>query len=273
MKTPDVRSVHNVQDAGAAPRSSMKELAFMYAGMGWAVFRLIGNGKVPLKDSHGFKDATTDLAIIERLWTETPLCNVGIATGRKYGSNLLVIDVDPRHNAEWQTAVEELGLPLTFVVGTWSGGFHYYFTLPDYDAHVGSGAGLLPGIDWRCDNGYVVACGCHVEEAGKAGDYVIHLNHPIAEAPRGLLKELRSIRKNIATERDAEGYLVIAEHKRNQTLTSLAGLLRHEGLCHNAIACALGAINHYHCHPSLDEVEVRRIAKSVARYKTKDRRP
>ena len=239
----------------------------MYAGMEWPVFRLIPRGKIPLKGSHGFKDATTDLAQIEAWWTEVPDANVGIATGQVSG--VLVIDVDPRHNANWQKALDELALPPTFVVRTWSGGFHYYFSLPSYDTRVRSGVDVLPGIDWRCNGGYVVAAGCHVKEGGAAGDYTIHDNNAIEEAPRKLLRRLRATAGNVSTARDESGQLVIADRKRNNTLASLGGLLRERGIGAKAIFHALEAINAEHCDPPLPIREVVKIARSVGGYAVK----
>lgn len=250
--------------------NDMKELALMYAGMGWPVFRLAARGKVPLKGSHGFLDATTDTAKIEEWWAEMPDANVGIATGQVSG--VLVIDVDPRHNANWLKALEQLQLPPTFVVRTWSGGFHHYFSLPAFDTRVRSGVDVLPGIDWRCNGGYVVAAGCRVEEHGVAGDYTIHTNNPIEAAPRELLRRLRAALGNIATERDSAGELVIGDKKRNSTLASLAGDLRYRGISPKAIFYSLLAINAEHCAPPLTEREVAKIARSIGRYSTKGRR-
>ena len=53
---------------------------------------------------------------------------------------------------------------------------------------------------------------------------------------------------------------------RNTNLTSLAGSMRRRGCVEEAIRAALLVENREKCEPPLSEVEVRRIARSVARY-------
>jgi putative DNA primase/helicase len=63
---------------------------------------------------------------------------------------------------------------------------------------------------------------------------------------------------------DATG--AIETGRRNSTLTSLAGTMRQRGFSESAIEAALLAENHGRCLPPLDDEEVSRIARSVARY-------
>lgn len=53
---------------------------------------------------------------------------------------------------------------------------------------------------------------------------------------------------------------------RNATLASLAGSMRHRGMSFNAIYAALKQENIARCVPTLDDAEVRNIARSVSRY-------
>ena len=59
---------------------------------------------------------------------------------------------------------------------------------------------------------------------------------------------------------------VIEDGSRNKTLTSIAGTLRRRGLGAESIFAALAGINTQKCEPPLSEIEVARIAHSVARY-------
>ena len=108
--------------------TSMVEYALQYAGRGWPVFRL--SGKIPLKGSRGFKDATTDRAIISEWWTRRPNANIGLATGYE----LVVLDVDgPEGLAELKALVAIHGtLPRTLAARTGSG-LHIYFAYPGDD--------------------------------------------------------------------------------------------------------------------------------------------
>jgi hypothetical protein len=65
--------------------------AIALATRGMAVFPCLPRSKQPATP-HGFKDATTDPAIIEQWWRTDLSYNVGIATGK--ASNVFVIDVD-----------------------------------------------------------------------------------------------------------------------------------------------------------------------------------
>lgn len=62
------------------------------------------------------------------------------------------------------------------------------------------------------------------------------------------------------------GELKLTDGARNTTLTSLAGTMRRRGMNEAAIAAALLQVNKDQCKQPLDEVEVRGIAASVARY-------
>jgi hypothetical protein len=120
-----------------SPDNPLRAAALAYAARGWPVFPCHGirdgrctcgkpecahPGKHPLT-RHGFKDATTDPQQIDRWWTDHPDANVAIATGAS--SDLIVLDLDPRHGG--QLTLDELEatygrLPETVVSFTGGGG-------------------------------------------------------------------------------------------------------------------------------------------------------
>ncbi len=79
--------------AAIGPKPPMLEHALAYAGHGWAVFPLhsveagrcsCGKGNCKRAGKHprtpkGFKDASTDQAVIRQWWDNSPTANIGIA--------------------------------------------------------------------------------------------------------------------------------------------------------------------------------------------------
>jgi len=112
-------------------------------------------GKHP-RTEHGLKDATIDEATIFGWWRRWPGANVGIVTGM--ASGLLVLDIDPRHGGVESLALlerEHGSLPETAEVSTGGGGRHILFLHPGF--RVKNRANMMPGVDVRGDDGYIVA--------------------------------------------------------------------------------------------------------------------
>ncbi len=139
--------------------AQLRPWAHAYARRGWRVFPLARGTKVPALPrrlgGRGYLDASTDPAVILRMWTRFPMANIGIATGKS--ASIAVLDVDPRHGGEESLAelVTAHG-PLSAgpVVSTPTGGRHYYFRWrPGLTCSAGQ---LGPGLDVRADGGYVV---------------------------------------------------------------------------------------------------------------------
>ena len=241
----------------------MIELARHYAKHGYRVFPLQPGGKKPVipkeRGGRGCLDGTLDLNKIEQWWAEWPDANVGIATGA-----LLVIDVDPRRCSTWLESLNQLALPPTFAVKTWSGGWHLYLQMP-VNAHITIGTDLLPAIDWRGRGGYVVAAGSVVNGV----TYEIARNLPIAAPPRSLIERIQAHTRKRIVQRDEHGHMVIPDGNRNRTLFQLGCLLRRFGLGFNAVHEALRAANADHCDPGLADEELRQIAASAMRYSPK----
>jgi len=153
--------------------AAMLPYALAYARRGWPVFplhtpiegggcscgKLCGTpGKHP-RTRRGFKEATTDEETIRNWWRQWPQANIGIATGETSG--ILAVDIDPKNGGAgtWSRIQidNDMG-PLTISVNTGSGGWHHYYQRPTDRGVVKSKANAIkPGIDTRCDGGYVVA--------------------------------------------------------------------------------------------------------------------
>ena len=125
--------------------NKLKEAALAYAMRGWALIPLYGIVDEHCTCPHGtecsspgkhprIKDwqqrASTDPKQIGEWWTQWPDANIGIITGKI--SDLLVIDVDPRHGGDksLEDLIKKHGKPKTYVVGTGGRGLHLYFQYP-----------------------------------------------------------------------------------------------------------------------------------------------
>jgi Bifunctional DNA primase/polymerase, N-terminal len=143
--------------------------ALAYAATGWPVFPCRPDDpscpavaepgarcecKAPLT-VHGFKDATTDPAMIHEWWGQLPAANVAIATGAP-GPDVLDVDVKPEGSGfAALNRLKRAGLltGAARLVRTRSGGMHVYYTGTDEGCHA------LPRyhLDFKASGGYVLA--------------------------------------------------------------------------------------------------------------------
>ena len=139
------------------------------------------------------KDWQSDLTGVDRFeeyGARRRSMNVGILTGKPSG--FFVLDIDPEHGGfdSMRKAVAEHGkMPTTYIVRTGSGGFHYYFAMPDFDV-TNRNKPLrepYPGLDIRGTGGQVVA----PPSVSSKGAYAVQQDAPVAPAPDWLLDLLR----------------------------------------------------------------------------------
>lgn len=123
-----------------------------WATAGYPVFPCHAGDKRPACE-HGHKEATTDLAQIDRWWTENGEFNIGCAPDA-CDPPCFVLDVDPPLGRDTLTALEATcgSLPATYTVVTPRGGFHYWFEgrCPSSVSKLG------PKLDTRGIGGYVL---------------------------------------------------------------------------------------------------------------------
>ncbi len=204
------------------------EAALWYAEQGWHVFPLYeisrgqcscaagsrcgAPGKHP-RSAKGFKDATTDPAVIQRWFRQWPAAGIGIATGL---SGIVVLDIDPRNQGDKtlaQLLAEHGALPHTPRILTGGGGEHFYFRKPagDFDSFV-----LAQGIDVKSDGGYVVAAPTmHIMGVQYRADPDAHpARTELAELPEWIqAKKKESKKKRKSSAKVTEGFLGAAmEH-------------------------------------------------------------
>lgn len=177
-------------DGGALPK--MLTAALDYAARGIPVFpvRSIGKKKKPLSPN-GFKNATTDPAIITSWWRQWPDAMIGAPTGAASRLVLFDVDVDEDEGIDGEASLAALiaregQLPDTVLAATPRGGRHLYFQHPGRKIKNSAGS-LGQGLDIRGDGGFTVFAPS-VRDDGKAYRWVRGLNEiQLAPMPEWLL--------------------------------------------------------------------------------------
>jgi hypothetical protein len=227
-------------------------------------------GKHPLGDlvHHGVKHATLDQRTIANWWRRYPPANVGIAGGRDF--RLLVVDVDPDGGGDASLADlerEHGALPATVEATTPRGGRHLYLIVPNGRPLPTISAGKLgPGLDHRCQGGYVAAPPSAI--FGKPYAWSANGAKRFAEAPDWLLDLLaRGGGNGNATPPEEWLELVTAgvdEGARNHTIAKIAGLLFRRLPDPIMAAELVACFNAVKCRPPLEAAELKRTIDSIA---------
>jgi putative DNA primase/helicase len=263
--------------------------ALQYLQQGWSALAICPPDHLGVGKKHGkqctspgkapwglWKEFQTRLPTEDELrqkWKDNPTLNVGVALGPVSG--LVRVDVDgPEADRELQR-LSGGDLPLTLRFTGCQPKYGLLFAIP-------------PGVILRTTprpGGIDIAGGELRLQAQGAQTVLPPSRHPqgclyqwvrgqspddipAAAMPGWLVDLMRADAPSGATARApalADGK-PIRKKTRNSTLTSLAGSMRRRGMSEEAIAAALLAENAQRCKPPLDEAEVRKIARSVARY-------
>ncbi|MDZ4345727.1 MAG: DnaB-like helicase C-terminal domain-containing protein [Candidatus Binatia bacterium] len=215
-------------------------------------------GKHPVSKltPNGVSNATGNQQIVRDWWGIVPIANIGVATGE--ASNLVVLDVDPRHGGSVQDLISKHGnFTKTLGVKTGSGGYHYYFRHPGFLVRNSVGA-LGEGLDVRGDGGYVVAPpSVHVQ-----GSYAwaFDADDEIAAMPGWL-----SAKDNTRTSAPAGLPEMIKKGVQHDTLVSIAGTVRRRGCSESEIYALISEVNRRCQEPGPDS-NLRKIAASMMQY-------
>ena len=248
---------------------NMLNIALEYLNYGWSIIPFQQGSKRPLIAWLEFQQRQPSVAEVSEWFNRWPRANIGIVTGKI--SNLLVLDIDTRHDGKKSlTALEKQHgeLPGTVEVVTGGGGRHLYFSHPGGQLH--NKVAIFPGIDIRADGGCVVAPPS-LHASGK--QYQWRKQHApqqmsLAALPKWLLKLAYEERKKPPHSLEYWQELIktnVMEGERNNTITSLCGYLLWHGLSEDIVMELLLCWNRERCNPPLPDDEVIQIVESISR--------
>jgi len=235
-------------ESNEAAAGDLLAAALDYAAAGLPVLPLAG--KVP-RNRNGLTSASTDVLVVAEWWRRWPDANVGIVTGPPSG--YVVLDIDGPAGLRSLAELEHRhGKLKTAQVLTGSGGWHYWFCLPDEG--IRNSAGVLgEGLDVRGAGGYVVAPPS-VHESGNVYRWTRELERAV-QWPEWLLEDARKRRNGPSPKVDE----IIPEGKRRAAMLSVAGKLKRSGLTGAEILPTLRELNR-RCRPPLAESELESVA-------------
>jgi hypothetical protein len=239
-----------VRGASAASPNDLLDAALRYAQAGYKIIPVRRGSKLPLTP-HGAHDATSDVDEIGTWWGMTWRgAGIGLVL-----DGLVVVDVDPRNGGDVATLPHRL--PDTCTAKTGGGGWHYLFRCTNGTRYPGQ---IAPGVDCKSGPGAYIVVEPSLHPSGASYCWVDE-SEPWKMQPTAAPAWLGQVQPKAERPNGKA-----AEGARNSTLTSLAGVMRREGMTPEALEAALLAENTRRCDPPLDDEEVRRIAHSVSRY-------
>jgi hypothetical protein len=174
--------------------------ALRYASQGVPVFPLAPRSKFPLisaaNGGHGLHDATTDAAQIQAWWMAHPTANIGLRTGLSFD----VVDLDSEDAVDALEQARAGREQLRGPVVTTGHGFHWYVLATG----LGNRAGVLHGVDYRGQGGYVVGPPS-VHPQGHRYRWINPLLEELAPAPGWLIHLLVPERGSVRPRTVPEG--------------------------------------------------------------------
>ncbi len=230
--------------------------ALHYLETGFSVIP-VGRDKKPIVE---WKEYQTRLATEEEVrqwWTKSPTASIGIVTGKVSG--ISVVDVDAK--SDGLETLKTLNLPMTWIVKTGGGGWHYYY---QYHPDAPQGTALYQGVDCRNDGGYVVAPPS-VHASGQKYEWSF-VDGDRAEFPIHLFTK-NQIKKD--WEKILQG---TNEGGRNENATKVFGkLLRAFALNESASVWEIGVMWNQKNKPPLPEQELRAVFNSIQQAEKRSR--
>jgi bifunctional DNA primase/polymerase-like protein/AAA domain-containing protein/primase-like protein len=239
--------------------SGVLAAALSYLKRGWRPIPIVPRGKNPLLTTwQEYQQRSPTESEVTQWFAQWPDANVALLMGQ--GSGLIAVDID---SSEGEEAFRALCGDVRTLTNLTSKGRHLLFRHPGFG--VRNAVKALPGIDLRGDGGYILVQPSihpsgHPYRWAEAGAELLDGSKPLPLCPQQLLDALK---KNDQVSVIAD---VVPQGERNNTLTSLAGSMRHRGASYEAMVAALRAENSARCKPPLLDSEVVGIATSISKY-------
>jgi hypothetical protein len=259
-------------------KDAMLETALYYRKeFKWSVVPLMkGTKDRPLVKWSEYQKRLPRFDEIISWWSQWPGSNIAIVTGKV--SNLMVIDHDsykPEYNHDEVLKYISDSVSTTTAISP-KGGTHQYFTCPDETISIK--AGLLPGLDYRCEGGFIVAPPSTNGEGG-AYKWVVDPCLQLSTVPAGILELIKSniynnrggIVRGGGLQLSTVSTTVYTQGSRDQDLFHIANLLVKAGCEPQYLEKTLKIIA-LGCEPPfpLDEVDAK-IRSALERAEKRER--
>ena len=243
---------------------SAQHLAERYS---WKVFPVNPNNKRPLI-SNWQSRACNQPEELKSLFAPFPNAMIGVVTGPL--NMLTVFDIDVKNGVNGIQSLKDLGIQMStgMISRTPTGGAHFYHFsgLRKFKSTAGK---IGPGIDVRCNGGYVIAPG----SIGTAGTYrwldnVEPKSNQMGALTPALFELLERTDRAKAKGSRRAGVSSsilepVSEGSRNETMTSRCGYLFSKGYRPDDVLTMMERINRDCFHPPIDERELLDIYNSI----------
>lgn len=179
----------------------------------WSIIPIAPKTKKALIEWKKYQKIRPTLDEIKKWFRSYPDANIAVITGKV--SNLIVIDIDPRHGGTDEIFKDTK----TVIAKTGGGGWHYYFK---YEEGIQNKAGIQPGFDIRGEAGYSILPPS-IHESGNKYEW---LTPPDEVEPVSLpqfVKDWIAQGKPLKIKTQLAALQGVTEGQRNSVATSVAG--------------------------------------------------
>jgi archaellum biogenesis ATPase FlaH len=196
----------------------LQQALYLSEKMKWSIIP-VGRDKKPLVAWKKYQSIRPTIAEITQWFTQYPEANIAVITGKQ--SNVVVVDIDPRHNG----SDKEFNHIITVKSKTGGGGYHYFFL---YEEGIQNHIGIKEGIDIRGEGGLVVVPPS-LHESGNHYEWIMspHAGTPVLPLPSFIKDWIHNAKSNSIGQSSwsSEKLKGVEEGARNQTAASVAGKL------------------------------------------------